>query len=144
MVYVSAKTVNHFRVTDRAYLVGGGSKWRRYFVVDVGNYGRTNAELLIIEWGFASFPTAQQQLPATPRYTGIYHYRDTFGPGMHKRGLIAIVIPDDVVNPVIFGQFTYRDMGKNRLISRFIHDLRENAGPGAPVPDAPDSYTYWD
>src|SRR6266568_1999767 len=52
LVWVSIRTVQHFRVTERAYIVGGGSRTKTDFWIDVGNYGRTNAELLSIEWGF--------------------------------------------------------------------------------------------
>ena len=147
LVWATVRDSVHMRRLERAYMVGGGSRvlinGRPVFSVDVGNYGKTIAELLTIEWGFDSVPSPQHHLPCKPRYTEIYHYRDTFAPSHHKAGVLRISVPLGIPDPVIFGQFTYRDVGKKRFKSRFIHDLSANAGPGRPVAAAPDAYTYW-
>ena len=162
LVWVSARTIQHFRVSERAYFSGGGVganlilgtspiTYRRgreiiaytrnvvggYFEVHINNYGKTPGELLEIGVGFCD---AALPIPETPQYDW-QHFNGWFGPGTHGHPLIRAPIPAGFQSPAVYGRFRFRDIYGKKRTAGFILEITHF---GSVSVSAPSAYTESD
>ena len=111
---------------ERAYLTGGGDvQWiqgRRYFRVEVANYGKTAAYL---SGFYVRFATGSELTSRSSNTLHRHVFDDRIPPGGVTRPLQCI--PIDHPDPeFIYGGFCYKDLQKNRHAFRFILRIQQN------------------
>jgi hypothetical protein len=143
---------------ERAYISGGGEAWfgtahvlgsgavsvhrliggpPNWFRVDVNNYGKTPGELIEFHIGFLDGDIPQE---VPKENITIHYYLDWIKPDSGNRPIKHIPIPDNLVKPIIFGRFYYRDIFLKKLHSSgFIYDI-PNMDTSRPI-RAPRAYT---
>lgn len=136
------------KVLERAYITGGGGRIEGdLFDLHIGNYGRTPADLIFIEYGFISSTTP---LPVARTASDVIYsvrapFRDSIAPGSHKSLPSIAIDPNTVVNTVIYGRFHYVGIWKDRHSSGFLLNI-DAVGGGIPIEADADheGYHAWD
>jgi hypothetical protein len=141
---ISRRQLAHFRISERAYISGGGIGvdlnlednpiafdrdgekivYSRkviggYFELHIDNYGKTPGELLEIGIGFCEAATEITELP---KYRW-YHFHASIKPGEKGLPLLRFAIPSEFLSPAVFGRFRYKDVYGDQRNSGFILEI---------------------
>jgi hypothetical protein len=155
---VSRDQIAHSHKVERAYISGGGARQTRrvevpsvyagagpavsfidtgLFEFHVGNYGKTPGKIFQIGYGFCE----GTDVPNTDPVYQLEYFDSWIDPGRSGLPIVAITIPPNLTQPVIFGRVYYETIFGERFSSGFLYRL---AGPGASVSIRPPNLRYTD
>jgi hypothetical protein len=154
---VGWRTLIHFRMSERAYISGGGvgaglqtvnipiTFTRGRFLithtqrvlggkveVHGNNYGKTPGELLEVGIGFLD---ATLPIPSTPKYTW-EPFNAWLRPGEHGLPIMHWPIPAGLASPAVYGRFRFKDVYGDERSAGFILEITHMTTSSLSAPSA--------